>query len=298
MAERRTPKTARHRRLMSELNRYRSERGLSRAEVADRLGTTDTTIWRYETGLSRPKPADVLAMLEVYGVTGPARDELIQLAREARKRNWWHRHRQLLKPGFDSYIGLESEASVVRTYEPQTVPGLLQAESYARAVIAATTLSDASSDIDMKVSVRVARQSLLTRDQPIQLVAILDEAVLRRQVGGPETMRDQIWRLLEMARLPSVDIRVLPFGTGAHCAMDGNFSLLSFPEPGEPDLVYLEQATSGLILEDADDTRRYTLMFGNLLAQALSPLDTMSLLDSLADNDSRIESREWKGATS
>lgn len=285
MAERRVPKTARHRRLMAELNRLRSDRGLSRAEVAARIGSTDTTIWRYETGLTRPKPGDVMAMLEVYGVTGEARDDLIQLAREARKRGWWHRHRQVLKPGFDSYIGLEAEAAVVRTYEPQIVPGLLQTEPYARAIIEATAMTYAPSEVDEKVAVRMARQELLTRENPIQLVAVLDEAVLRRQVGGAKTMRQQVWRLIEVSRQSNVEIRVIPFGSGAHCAMDGNFSLLGFPEPDEPDLVYLEQAASGLMPEDPAETRRYTLMFGNLMGQALSAVESIALMASLAEND-------------
>lgn len=283
MVERRSPKTARHRRLMAELNRLRAASGMSRAQVAERLGTTDTTIWRYETGLTQPKPADVGALLEIYGVARAAREDLIQLAKDARKRGWWHRHREILKPGFDSYIGLESEASVVRTYQVQMIPGLLQTERYARAIIEATAMAFAPPEIDQKVAVRMARQELITRaEDPMQVVAVLDEAVVRRQVGGAVVMREQLRRLVEVGTLPNVEIRIVPFDAGAHAAMDGSFYLLEFPEPDDPDLVYLEQAGSGLIPEDAEELRRYTLMFGNLMARALSASKSAAFLMSIA----------------
>ncbi|MFF5207474.1 helix-turn-helix domain-containing protein [Streptosporangium sp. NPDC000396] len=268
---------------MAELSRLRENSGLSRVEVAERIGSTDTTVWRYETGLTRPKPSDVSALTDVYGVTGEARASLIQMAREARQRGWWHRHRQALKPGFDSYIGLEAEASVVRSYEPLVVPGLMQTEAYARAVIEATAMTQAPSEVDEKVSVRISRQQLLYGPgDPIQLVAVLDEAVLRRQVGGPEVMREQLERLVDLSRLPNVEIRVIPFSSGAHAAMDGKFCLLSFPEPGDPDLVYLEQAASGLVPEDPEEVRRYTLMFGSLSALALGTEASAAFIAQMA----------------
>jgi transcriptional regulator with XRE-family HTH domain len=279
LAERRTPKTARHRRLMAELNRLRLASGLSRAQVAERIGTTDTTIWRYETGLTMPRPSDVGALLEVYGLSGVARDDLIQLAKDARKRGWWYRHRDTLKPGFDSYIGLESEASAVRTYQSQVVPGLLQTERYAQAIIEATGLTANTAEIDEKISVRMARQQLITRtENPVRLVSVLDEAVVRRQVGGPEVMAVQLRRLIELGTLPNVEVRIVPFTSGAHAAMDGPFYLLEFPEDDDPDLVYLEQAGSGLIPENPEELRRYTLMFGNLMAIALSPSQSSAFI--------------------
>jgi transcriptional regulator with XRE-family HTH domain len=286
LAERRTPKSARHRRLMAELNRLRSASGLSRAQVAERIGSTDTTIWRYETGLTMPRPSDVGALLEAYGVSGAARDDLIQLAKDARKRGWWHRHRETLKPGFDSYIGLESEASVVRTYQSQVVPGLLQTERYARAIIEATGMTSSAAEISEKVSVRMARQELIARSEdPVRLVAVLDEAVVRRQVGGPEVMAEQLSKLIDLGKLPNVEIRVMPFGSGAHAAMDGPFYFLEFPESDDPDLVYLEQAGSGLIPEDVEELRRYTLMFGNLMATALTPSQSSAFIAKIVKED-------------
>lgn len=285
MATRRSP-TARHRRLIVELKRLREERGLNRDQVADRIGTSETSIFRYEKGDTHPQPAIVAAMLDVYGTTGAERDELLEMARDARKRGWWHRHRQTLKPGFDSYIGLEAAASVIRAYQAQVVPGLLQTEGYARAVIEATSLSVVPAHVEEKVGVRISRQDLITRSTDrVQLIAVLDEAVLRRQVGGPEIMWEQIRHLIGMAALPNVMIHVLPFAAGAHSAMDGPFCLLSFPDPEDPDLVYLEQATSGLVPEEPEEVRRYTLMFGTLLGKALSAEESVSFMTRIADNE-------------
>ncbi|GIH92632.1 helix-turn-helix domain-containing protein [Planobispora siamensis] len=262
--------TARHRRLMAELNRLRCDSGLSRAEVAALIGSTDTTLWRYETGLTRPKPSDVAALTSVYGVDGEERESLLQMAKEARRRGWWHRHRRALKPGFDSYIGLEAEASAVRVYEPLVVPGLTQTEAYARAVIEAVAPACSPAEIDEKVAVRASRQRLLHGPgDPIHLVAVLDEAVLWRQVGGREVMREQLEHLVRLGALPNVELRVIPFSAGAHAAMDGKFCLLRLPEAADPDLVYLERATRGLVSDDPEEARRYTRMFDDLTALAL-----------------------------
>jgi len=283
MATRRSP-TARHRRLIADLKRLREERGLTREQVADRIGTSETSIFRYEKGETRPQPAVVAAMLDAYGATAAERDELLEMARDARKRGWWHRHRQTLKPGFDSYIGLEAAASIVRTYEAQVVPGLLQAEGYARALIESTSMNVMPAEVEERLGVRLSRQDLITRSTDrVQIIAVLDEAVLRRRVGGPGIMRDQILHLIAMARLPNVEIRVLPFDAGAHAAMDGPFCLLSFPEPDDPDLVYLEQASSGLVPEEPEEVHRYTLMFGTLLGKALSPEESVSFMSKITE---------------
>ncbi|MBB5494303.1 helix-turn-helix domain-containing protein [Nocardiopsis exhalans] len=271
---------------MAELTRLRDSSGLSRAQVAERIGITDSTLWRYETGMTRPKPGDVAILLDVYGVHGAEREELIEMAKHARKRGWWHRHRQALKPGFDSYIGLEAAASVVRTFQTSVVPGILQTEAYARAVIEQTAISSAPDMVDEKVLVRMSRQELITReDAPLQVVAILDEAVLRRQVGGPETMHEQLQRLIALAQHPNVTIRVVPFAHGAHPGLDGQFNLLEFPEQADPDLVYLEQAGSGLVPEDPEEVRRYTLMFGSLLGRALKANESLSFMRGLLSDD-------------
>ncbi len=283
MPGRRSP-TARQRRLVLDLKRLREEKGLTREQVAERIGSSETSIFRYEKGDSRPQPGVVAAMLDVYGVAGAEREALLEMARDARKRGWWHRYRQTLKPGFDFYIGLEAAASVVRTFETQVVPGLLQTEEYARALISAVSLHVNQSEAEEKVSVRMSRQKLLsgTADQ-FRFIAILDEAVLRRPVGGSDTMRAQIRYLIETAARPNVAIHVLPFAAGAHPGLDGPFCLLSFPEPDGPDIVYLEQATSGLVPEDPGEVRHYTLMFGALLGKALPGAASVDFMAAMAD---------------
>ena len=284
MATRPSP-TARQRRLMAELNRLRTDVGLSRAEVAQRVGLTDSTLWRYETGMTRPKPGDVAILLDVYGVQGTEREELIEMAKHARKRGWWHRHRQTLKPGFDSYIGLEAAASVVRTFQTTAVPGIMQTEAYARAVTEQAAIAVAPDSVDEMVFVRMSRQELIARpDSPLQVVAVLDESALRREVGGLEVMDEQRRRLLELAKYPNITLRVLPFSRGAHAGMDGQFNLLEFPEKADPDVVYLEQAGSGLVLEDPEDVRRYTLMFGSLLSKALKPDESLLFIRGLLND--------------
>ncbi|MEV5568532.1 helix-turn-helix transcriptional regulator [Spirillospora sp. NPDC052269] len=267
----------------------RDERGMSRDQAAELIGASDTSIFRWEKGLSTPRPGDVLMLLDAYGVRDEAtRRELVEMAKDARKRGWWHRHRRSLKPGFDSYIGLEAAASVIRTYESQLVPGLLQTTEYAKAVTEETAMSTLPAEVDEKVQVRMSRQELLTRpDSPIQLLAVLDEAVLRRLAGGVVTMLAQLRHLAEVSELPNVDIRVIPFAAGAHAALEGPFCLLGFPEPSDPDLVYLEQSCSGLVLEDPEEVRHYTLMFGHVTAKALPPAESVAFIASIADNVER-----------
>ncbi|WP_304452140.1 helix-turn-helix transcriptional regulator [Nocardiopsis sp. YSL2] len=267
---------------MAELTRLRSASKLSRAEVAERIGITDSTLWRYETGMTRPKPGDVAILLDVYRVHGPEREELIEMAKHARKRGWWHRHRQALKPGFDSYIGLEAAASVVRTFQTIVVPGILQTEAYARGVIEQLAITSAPDLVDEKVLVRMSRQELITRaEAPLHVVAVLDEAALRREVGGPAVMEEQRRHLVDLAERSNVTIRIVPFSRGAHAGMDGQFNLLEFPEQADPDVVYLEQAGSGLVPEDPEEVRRYTLMFGSLLGKALEPDESILFMRGL-----------------
>jgi hypothetical protein len=238
---------------------------------------------RIETGQVSVHHGDVADLLDIYDVTDAAlRAELIDMARQSRLKGWWHRHRDTFKRGFDSYIGLEAEASGLRTYQGQVIPGLLQTENYARATINATAMDEASAkDIDDKIEVRMSRQGLLTRTRPIRIHAILDEAVLRRTVGGPEVMTEQCRNLLSKHELENVTLQVLPFASGAHAALDGVFNILEFPDAKDPDVVYLEQATSGLILEDPGELKRYAEIFDSLTRQALKPDESASFISSL-----------------
>ncbi|MFI6452155.1 helix-turn-helix domain-containing protein [Streptosporangium amethystogenes] len=276
--------TARRRRLGIELRRLREAAGLNGTDVAAALGWSGTKVSRIETGRVSVHHGDVGDLLDHYKVTDDGlRQELIMLARESRQKGWWHRHRDTLKTGFDSYIGLEADAAMIRTYEAQVIPGLLQTEAYTRAVIGAAAMNPSQPYIEKKVGVRLARQQLLTRDAPVSLHAVLDQAVLMREVGGATTMSDQLAFLLQRSKLPNITIQVLPLKQGAHPAMDGPFVILEFPDPADPALVYIEQAVSGLVLEEVEELAKYAWMFNNLANQALTAEESVTLISSMID---------------
>ncbi|GGK85619.1 transcriptional regulator [Sphaerisporangium melleum] len=274
---------AQRRRLAQELRRLRSGHGISLEEVARELECDSSWLSRVERAERGIRPKDVKSLLDLYRVTDSAqREELLELSRRAGTRDWWHRFRKGLKPKFEVYLGLEAEASTIRSYQTQVVPGILQTPDYAQAVIAATDV-DGVVDTEQTIKVRQTRQEMLTKEgRSVQLFVVLDEAVLLRQVGSERTMRGQLRHLLEMARLPNVVVQVLPFAAGAHAAMAGAFDLLEFPESAELGVAYVEQATSGLVLQSEREVRRYTLMWGNIAGRALSPQDSADLIESLS----------------
>jgi len=218
-------------------------------------------------------------MLEIYGVHGEASDELVQIAREARLKGWWHPYSTVLT---GAYVGLEAAAHSVRAYEQQVVPGLLQTEEYARAMIRAARPDIPIDEVEGRVSVRLQRQSLLTQDDRIDLWMVLDEAVVSRPIGGDAVMRAQLERLVQAADLPNVTLQVLPFEAGPHAGMDGTFTILDFPEPGDPDVVFAENATGGLFLEKTEELRKYVFIFDHIRAAALRPEESVALLAELA----------------
>jgi Domain of unknown function (DUF5753)/Helix-turn-helix domain len=247
--------------------------------VADRLECSASKISRIETGHTSATPRDVRDLLEIYGVRGAEAEELVQIAREARQKGWWHPYSTVLT---GAYVGLEAAAASVRAYEQQVVPGLLQTEDYARAMIKAARPDIGEDEVDRRVRVRLGRQSLLSQDDPLELRVVLDEAVVSRPVGGDEVMRAQVQRLVEAADLPNVTLQVLPYDVGAHAGMDGTFAILDFPEPGDPDVVYAENATGGLFLEKSEELRKYIFIFEHIRAAALSPQESGALLAKLA----------------
>ncbi|RBQ14015.1 transcriptional regulator [Spongiactinospora rosea] len=277
--------TARRRRLGHELRRLREAARLKADDVAGRLGWSPTKVSRIETGRVSVHHGDVSDLLDIYEIRDERlRDELTTMARQSRQKGWWHRHRETLKRGFDSYIGLEAEASTLLTFQPQVIPGLLQTQEYARAIIMATSISSGRSDETAeKLNVRASRQELLTRNPPLSIHAILDEAIFHRQFGV-EIMMGQCAKLLELSALPNVTIQVLAFSSGAHPALDGAFNILEFPLPIDPAIVYLEQAASGLVLEDAHELTMYTDVFQRLAKQALPPDESASLISTLMED--------------
>ncbi|GAB7049343.1 helix-turn-helix domain-containing protein [Catenuloplanes indicus] len=278
MTQRRSP-TVRRRRLGAELRKHREEAGVTIEAVADRLRCSTSKVSRIETGHTSATPRDVRAMLDIYGIDGDESAELVQISREARQKGWWHPYSTVLT---GAYVGLEAEANSVRAYEQQVVPGLLQTEEYARAMIRSARPDISADEVERRVRVRMERQSLLMQDDPIDLWMVLDEAVVSRPVGGDAVMRAQIHHLVVTAELPNVTLQVLPFAAGAHAGMDGTFTILDFPEPTDTDVVYAENATGGLFLEKADELRKYVFIFDHIRAAALRPEESVSLLADLA----------------
>jgi transcriptional regulator with XRE-family HTH domain len=280
MASAQSP-TVRRRRLALELRRLREAARLTCEEVAERLECSASKISRVETGRVSVSPRDVRDMLEIYGIPQDQRESLVQLARDSRQKGWWHAYSDTIQPQFATYLGLESAASEIRIYEVSLIPGLLQTEDYARTVISAGMVNSSHEGIDRRVELLMARQPALTRADPPKLWAVLDEAALRRRVGGAGLMRLQLDYLLGVASLPNVAVQVIPFGGGAHPAMGRPFVVLVFPERADPDVVYLEDLTSALYLEDVDEVDRYNVFFNHLRATALSFDDSSALITSV-----------------
>jgi transcriptional regulator with XRE-family HTH domain len=274
--------TLRGRRLAVELMRRREASGLSREEAARRLEWSTSTIFRIETGRSRPQPGNVRVLLDLYGVTGSERDGLIQLAREARQPGWWHSFRDVLPNPYEVYIGLEGGAASIRNFEPVVVPGLLQTADYARAMFKGGPRELDRDEIERRVEVRLARQQILTREDRPRLWAVIDEAVIHRLVGDPAVMRAQLGHLIDTAEQGKTTVQVVPFRAGAHAGTTGPFVILDFPEPTDPAVVYVETLAGDIYLEERADVNRYTIAFDRLLAAALHPDDSVRLIQQVA----------------
>ncbi|MCF3130911.1 helix-turn-helix domain-containing protein [Streptomyces olivochromogenes] len=279
----------RRRKLGAELRTLRTEAGLTSGEAARLVGWHQSKVSRIETGASGVKSADVRLLLDAYGVTdGELRDLLMVLAGSddvAGRHHWWHAYRGVLPHTYRDFISLESQASGMRTLETSVVPGLLQTPEYARAVTRAAVngRDDAEERLAALVEVRLARQDVLRSDPPLELTAVLDEAVLRREVGGPDVMARQLERLMDAARLPQVRLQVLPFAAGAHIGITGPFVIFSFPSTSDLDVVVLDHLTSSLYLERKEDLQAYSEAFNNLQIHALSPEDSLEYIAGIGD---------------
>jgi transcriptional regulator with XRE-family HTH domain len=271
--------TVRRRRLSSELRRLREQAQLTIEDVAEKLGCSSSKISRIETGHTSVSPRDARAMLGLYGVEVDQLEALVQLAKEARKKGWWHAYNEVFT---GSFVGLEAETSSLRAYQALLVPGLLQTEDYMRAVIRAARPDATTAQVGKRVKARLERQMLLTDVDPPRYWAVMDEAVLHRGVGGGKVMRAQLNMLIARAALPHVTIQVIPFSAGAHAGMEGPFLILGFPEQADPDVVYVDSTTAGIYLEEPAEILRYTLMFDHLRAAALGPDDTLTRIAEVA----------------
>jgi transcriptional regulator with XRE-family HTH domain len=280
--------TVRRRRLRAELRRLRTERGLT-IDAVQELSKGDIrtpTLSRWETGDRNIRATDVRLLLDIYGVAGDEREALLTLARQAKERGWWQSFGASVPSWFQFYVGLESEASTIQQYSAELVPGLLQTAGYYQAFLG--TAPGDPRITGKEVEVRMARQErLATDDDPPQFWAVMNEAVVRRRVGGSAIMRAQLEHLAGLSGLPNITIQVLPFTAGVHPAMDGSYSILGFPVPSDPAVVYLENQAGSVYLEEPADVDRFSRMFSHLIAKALSPEDSGRLLRGLAEDFGR-----------
>jgi transcriptional regulator with XRE-family HTH domain len=259
------------------LRRKREAAGVTRERAGEAIRASPAKISRLELGRVGFKERDVADLLTCYGMHDPAeRAQFLDLARQANTPGWWHRYSDLLPSWFETYLGLEQAAAVIRNYEIQFVPGLLQTRDYARAV---TMLGHNDPvEVERRVELRVQRQALLTGTNPPTLWAVIDEAALRRQLLPPEQSRAQITHLIEMNQLPTISLQVAPLASGGHAAAGGPFAILRFAEPDLPDIVYLEQLTSALYMDKRTDVEHYAAVMDRLCAQAEQPDHTEETL--------------------
>lgn len=280
--------SVRRRRLAAELKRLREERNLTGDEVAEALHWSTSKISRIENSRTGVKPSDLSKLLGVYGVPADHREELLELAREPRRKGWWEAYSDVLPEWLAAYMVLESEAESISWWSPEIVTGLLQTENYARAVIDAQgSPTDSPGEIARRIQARIKRQRILTGENPIGAVFVLDESVLLRRHGSDSVMREQLEHLIQMSRLPNVRIHVLPLAAATHpVGIGGSFLLLQFPPvPGigpTSDVVYVEQfAGSALYVEDEAETYRYRLGFERLVAESLDAARSIALIEKI-----------------
>lgn len=270
--------------LGAQLRRLRESKGVTREQAGWEIRASESKLSRMENGRVGFKERDIADLLSLYGVTDRAeRESLLDLALRANNPGWWHRYSDVHPKWFEAYLGLEAAASVIRTYEVQFVPGLLQTSEYAEAVIRLAYGGADHGEIERRVALRTGRQRMLYRADPPppHLWAVVDEAALRRPIGGPEVMCGELEFLIEVGRRPNITIQVLPFHAGGHAAAGGAFSLLRFPEPDLPDVVYMEQLTGALYIDERRDVDTYVEAMERLCLEAASPEASLELLGRL-----------------
>lgn len=265
-----------------QLRRLREERGITREDAGYVIRASGSKISRLELGRVSFKERDIADLLSYYGVEDPQqREALLSMARDANNPGWWHRYDDVLPSWFQTYVGLEESASLIRTFEVQFIPGLLQTEDYARAVTAAGQPELSRQEIERRVELRMARQRILTRPDPPKLWAVIDEAALRRPIGGTQVSRAQIRHLIDQMNRPNITVQVMPFRFGGHAAEGGAFSILRFPESDLPDVVYVEQLVSALYLDKREQVDRYAQTMDRMTIDSQPPDLSMVSLNKL-----------------
>ena len=268
--------------LGSQLRRLREAAGVTPDEAGYEIRASRSKISRMENGRVSFKDRDIVDLLALYGITSDeAKQAMLKLARRANMPGWWAKYSDILPDWFEMYLGLEASASIIRSFDLQFVNGLFQTDDYARAVTAIGHKAAPPEDIERRVALRMKRQEMLTGREPPRFWSVMDEAVLRRPVGGPEVMRAQLHHLAEVSALPHVTVQVLPFGLGGHVAEGGSFTILRFDEPDLPDVVYIEHLTSALYLEGRSDVDHYMEVMNRLSADALTPARTAKFIEGI-----------------
>jgi transcriptional regulator with XRE-family HTH domain len=269
--------------LGAQLRRLREAAGVSAEKAGYEIRASRSKISRMENGRVGFKVRDVEDLLTLYGVTGgQQRSEVLALARQSSAPDWWAKYGDILPGWFETYLGLESAAVSIRSFEVQFVPGLFQTEDYARAVTRLGHKTAPAEEIERRVGLRVKRQDLLARPGSPRVWAVMDEAVLRRPHGGIAVMRAQLRRLAEAAQMPHVTLQVVPFDRGGHAGASGAFSILRFRERDLPDVVYIEQLTSAIYLDQRSDVEHYLEVADQLSGEALTPVDTTRFIEQVA----------------
>lgn len=268
--------------LGTQLRRLREAAGITPDQAGYEIRGSRSKISRIEHGRVGFKERDIDDLLTLYGVTDEqVRSGMVALARQANTPGWWAKYSDILPDWFEPYLGMETAASLIRSFELQFVHGLLQTEDYARAVTMLGHGSPSAGETERRVSLRLQRQDVLTSQDPPRAWFVMDEAALRRPVGGRHVMRGQVSRLLKTAELPNVTLQVVPFRRGGHAAAGGSFTILRFAAPDLPDVIYLEQLTSALYLEDRRDVDHYMEVMNRLSAEAHTPVATTRFLMDL-----------------
>jgi hypothetical protein len=271
--------------LGGQLRRMREAAKISRADAGWQIRASESKVSRMELGRVGFKERDVSDLLELYGLTDETeRVRLMELARAANNPGWWSRYGDVMPNWFANYVGLEVAAKLIRTYEVLFVPGLLQTEAYARAVVQFGKTFLPPEEIEQRVALRVTRQQILTRANPVRLWAVIDESILKRPIGGRDAMCEQIEQLLKVSQQPNVTLQVMPFSSGGYPSAGGAFTIMRFPEGDLPDVVYIEHAASALFLDKLEDLDEYAAIMEALTIAAAPVSDTPRILqDALAE---------------
>jgi transcriptional regulator with XRE-family HTH domain len=263
------------------MRRLRRESGKTREEAAKFADIAPATVSRIEAAVHAPKVADIMALCKFYGLDDERTEVLVTLARQSRQRGWWQKYGDAIPAWFEVYVGLEEEAAEILSYQSEVLSGLLQTEDYARAVLLADDgVSDAYGE--QRLEVRMKRQARVDEPDHLKLWVIQNEGSLRRQVGGPQRMREQLQHLITVSQKPSVTVQVLPFSAGAHPSMHGAFDILRFPDRRDPDVVYVDYRQGSIYLEELSEVDDYARLFDQLRARALSPQESRTLIAQIA----------------